>query len=152
MRFTNKIRLPPACQRFNLHFMETAIYPPCQTRPLIPFDLPKTGTIGCQSRIQQRYIRASIHFLWGNSQLCTTDPKWKLIVQLNQTTQKEHQHNSRHGLILGVPKSVPARTDFEKFVRIFPLLTRAIAWDSSVKCQFYVWMFSTRTRPFKFLL
>ena len=37
--------------------------------------------------------------------------------------------DSRHGLILGVPKSVPAHTDFEKFVLIFP--------DSTVECQFY---------------
>ena len=45
--------------------------------------------------------------------------------------------NPRHGPVLGVPKLVPARTDFKKIVQIFPLSTRAIAWDSTVECQFF---------------
>ena len=41
-----------------------------------------------------------------------------------------------HGPILGVSKSVPARTDFDFFLN-FPLLTRVIVWDSTAGCQFY---------------
>ena len=56
----------------------------------------------------------------------------------NSWTKVLFRYQRWHGPVLGVPKSVPARTDFEKFVRIFPLLTRVIVWDSStVECQFY---------------
>ena len=33
----------------------------------------------------------------------------------------------------------------------YSLLTRAIVWDRQLSVSFYVRMFSTRTRPFKFL-
>ena len=54
--------------------------------------------------------------------------------------------------------SGPRWTDFGKILcricesrtEIF-FITRAIAWDPSVECQFCVWMVSTRTWPFKFL-
>lgn len=48
-------------------------------------------------------------------------------------------------------KSVFSTHGFQKFVQIFSLLTRSIAWDSTVVCQSYGCMFSTGTRPFKFL-
>ena len=44
-----------------------------------------------------------------------------------------------HGPDVGVPKSIPARTDFEKFVRISPLLTRAIACGTRPFCPLSVY-------------
>ena len=58
--------------------------------------------------------------------------------QLQVAEERSQTQQRRHGLILGVSNLSSARTDFENFVQIFPLLTRAIAWDSTVQCQFYI--------------
>ena len=65
------------------------------------------------------------------------DPPFLYRQQMN-AINLFNQTNIWHGPDVGVPKSVPARTDFEKFVQIFSLLTGAIAWDSTVECQFYI--------------
>ena len=56
-----------------------------------------------------------------------------------------------HGPILGVSKLSSARTSFKKFVRIFPVLTRVIVWDSTVECQFTVECSRLQPDPNSFL-
>ena len=44
--------------------------------------------------------------------------------------------NTRLGPVLGVAKSSDGQKNLFEFCLIFSLLTRAIAWDSSVGCHF----------------
>ena len=58
----------------------------------------------------------------------------------------------RLGPVVGVAKLTEmVEKHLFKFCLIFSLLTRAIAWDSSVGCHFCGWVFSTGTRRVKFL-
>ena len=64
------------------------------------------------------------------------------------------QTQSHSNITLGVFRSyVSGFCPCAKKIRSnISLLTRAIAQDSSFGCLFYIWVFSTGTRPFKFLL